>query len=70
MTYMGDKKNISAEDIQNCISDQSSSSGDDVCYFAVSGYAEKALRAFRKLINEGNEPISIVRSLTYHLIRF
>ncbi len=66
MTYMGDKKNISAEDIQNCISDQSSSSGDDVCYFAVSGYAEKALRAFRKLINEGNEPISIVRSLTYH----
>lgn len=69
ITFMGDKKNISPEDIFNCISDQSSSSGDDVCYFAASGYTEKALKAFRKLINEGNEPIAIVRSLSYHFYK-
>lgn len=66
ITYMGDKKNVSVEDIQNCISDQSSSSGDDICYFAAGGQSEKALKAFRKMINEGNEPISIIRSMSYH----
>lgn len=66
ITYMGDKKNVSTEDVQNCISDQSSSSSDDVCYFAASGQSEKALKSFRKLVNEGTEPISIVRSIAYH----
>lgn len=66
ITYMGDKKNVSTEDVQNCISDQSSSSSDDVCYFAASGQSEKALKSFRKLVNEGTEPISIVRSISYH----
>lgn len=66
ITYMGDKKNVSVEDIQNCISDQSSSSSDDICYFAAGGQSEKALKAFRKMINEGNEPISIIRSMSYH----
>lgn len=66
MTYMGDKKTISVDDIQNCISDQSNSSTDDVCYFAGGGMTEKALKSFRKLVNEGTEPISIIRSLSYH----
>ncbi len=66
ITYMGDKKNVSTDDIQICISDQSSASGEDVCYFAANGQTDKALKAFRRLINEGNEPISIVRSLSYH----
>lgn len=66
ITYMGDKKNVSTDDIQICISDQSAASGDDVCYFAANGQTDKALKAFRKLVNEGNEPISIIRSLSYH----
>lgn len=66
ITFMGDKKNISTDDIQNCISDQSSSSSDDVCYFAASGYSEKALRSYKKLVNEGTEPVSIIRSMSYH----
>lgn len=66
ITYMGDKKNVSTEDVQNCISDQSSSSSDDICYFAAAGQSEKALKSFRKMVNEGNEPISIIRSLSYH----
>lgn len=66
ITYMGEKKNVSVEDVQICISDQSAANGDDVCYFASNGQTDKALKAFKKLVNEGNEPISIVRSLSYH----
>lgn len=66
ITYMGDKKNVTADDIQICISDQSAASGDDVCYFAANGQTDKALKSFRKLVCEGNEPISIIRSLSYH----
>lgn len=66
ITYMGDKKNVTTDDIQICISDQSAASGDDVCYFAANGQTDKALKSFRKLVNEGNEPISIIRSLSYH----
>ena len=66
ITYMGDKKNVSIDDIQLCISDQSAASGDDVCYFAANGQTHQALKAFRRLVNEGNEPISIIRALSYH----
>lgn len=66
ITYLGDHKNVTVEDVQKIISDASSSSGDDVCFAAAGGYADKALAAFNKLVNEGNEPISIIRSLTYH----
>lgn len=66
ITYMGDRKNITIENIGNIISDTSASNNDDVCYFAVGGYAEKALASYNRLVNEGAEPISIIRSLTYH----
>ena len=66
ITFMGDKKNITSDDVLMIISDASSSSSEDVCFFAATGEKEKTLRAFQKMINEGNEPISIVRSLTYH----
>ena len=48
ITYLGDHKNVTVEDVQKIISD------------------DKAMAAFNKLVNEGNEPISIIRSLTYH----
>lgn len=66
ITYMGDRKNITVENIEKIISDNSSSNSDDICYFAGGGYTEKALASFRKLLNEGSEPISIIRSMTYH----
>lgn len=66
ITYLGDKKNVTLDDIRNAIADQSSSSGEDICYFAAGGYTEKALAALQRSINEGEEPISIVRTLTYH----
>lgn len=66
ITYMGDKKVIGSDEVRNIISDASASSSDDVCYFAASGNTDKAQKAFQKMINEGNEPISIVRNLSYH----
>lgn len=69
ITYMGDKKSVSVDDIQKVISDQSASNSDDVCYYAASGYAFKAIKAFQKLLNEGTEFVSIVRSMTYHFTK-
>lgn len=66
MTFMGGKKDIAVGDVERIVSDASSSSADDVCYYAAGGDSEKAQKAFRKMINEGSEPISIVRNLTYH----
>ena len=50
ITYLGDHKNVTVEDVQKIISDASSSSGDDVCFAAAGGYADKALAAFNKLV--------------------
>lgn len=66
ITYMGDRKNVTIENIREIISDASSSSTDDICFAAAGGYTDKALAAYAKLVNEGNEPISLIRSLTYH----
>ena len=66
ITYIGDKKNITTDDVQASIADQSSSSGEDICYFVAGGYAEKAMIALQRSINEGEEPVTIVRALTYH----
>jgi len=69
MTYMGTRKNITNEDVCGVISDNSAASSDDVCYFTASGQTEKALQAYNKLLSEGGEPPSIIRSLTYHFMR-
>lgn len=66
ITFMGDQKNVTLDHISEVIADQSSSNTDDVCYFTAGGYSEKSQASFQKLLNEGDEPISVVRSLTYH----
>lgn len=66
ITFLGDKKNVMPEDIMLSISDQSSSSSEDVCYFAAGGYSEKAVAALQRMYNEGEEPVSITRSLSAH----
>ena len=69
ITYIGDKRNVTPEDIRAVIADQSSSSSEDVCYYTAGGYSAKAQAALQKMLNEGEEPVSIVRSLTYHFSR-
>ena len=69
ITYMGTRKNITNDDIVQVVSDNSATSGDDVCYFAASGQTEKALQSYNKLLGEGGEPVMVVRSLMYHFMK-
>lgn len=69
ITYLGTRRNIELEDIRTTISDTSSSSQEDLCYFAAKGNAEKALEAYQELLHEGNEAVSLVRSLSYHFMK-
>lgn len=69
ITYMGDKKNIGIEDIKEIIADQSASSADDLFYYTASGYTERSQQSFRKLLNEGEEPVSLVRGMVYHFYK-
>lgn len=69
ITYMGDKKNIAVEDIKEVIADQSASSSDDLCYYTACGYSEKSQKALQKLLNEGEEPVSIIRGMVYHFYK-
>ena len=69
ITYMGTRKNVTNEDVVNVISDNSATSGDDVCYFTASGQTEKALQAYNKLLGEGGEAVSVVRNLMYHFMK-
>ena len=68
ITYIGSKKNITFDDVQKAVSDTWSGTFEDVCYFAASGNAEGALKSYRSLLNEGQEPIQILRQITYHFM--
>ncbi len=69
ITYMGDKKNVTVEDVEAVISDQSASSMDDLCYAAAGGRKTAVDAAYRKLLNEGTEAVAIVRTLAGHFNR-
>lgn len=65
-TYLGTRRNVEITDIKTVIGDTSASSQEDLCYFAAKGEIAKALEAYQELIHAGEEPVSLVRSLTYH----
>lgn len=67
ITYMGNKKNIDISDIQTVISDTSASSQEDLCYFVAQGFTEKAVASYNRLVFEGEQPVSLIRTLSYHL---
>ena len=69
ITYIGSKKNITLEDVQKSVSDTAGSSFEDVCYYAASGDAQNAVKAYDFLLNEGEEPVQILRQMTYHFIK-
>ena len=69
ITYMGEKKNISIDDIRTVISDTSASSQEDLCYFVALGQTEKALSSYNRLIFEGENPVTIVRAVSYHFMK-
>ena len=69
ITYMGDNKTIGINDILTVISDTSESSQEDLCYFVALGQTEKAAASYNRLIFEGDNPVTIIRSLSYHFMK-
>ena len=69
ITYMGNKKNIDLSDIQTVISDTSASSQEDLCYFVAQGFTEKAVASYNRLVFEGEQPVSLIRTLSYHFMK-
>jgi len=69
MTFLGTRRHIELNNIRTAISDTSNSSQEDMCYLTAEGNVEKALDACRQLMNEGEEPVTLVRSLIYHFLK-
>jgi len=69
ITYVGNNKTISMEDIKTVISDTSASSQEDLCYFVALGQVDKALASYNRLIFEGENPVTIVRAVSYHFMK-
>lgn len=69
ITYAGSKRNIDLEDVQKAVSDTADSSVEDLCYLTASGQTQKALDSYQHLLGEGEEPVMLIRSLTYHFLK-
>ena len=69
ITYMGNKKTISVEDIKTVISDTSASSQEDLSYFVALGQTDKVIAAYNRLIFEGENPVTIIRAVSYHFMK-
>lgn len=68
ITYLGSRRNVEIEDIKTVISDTSSSSIEDLCYYIGTGQTPKAIDSYKELLNEGGEPVTIVRSIGNHFL--
>lgn len=69
--YMGhEKRAITLEDAQQSAGDIGLYSLDDLTYAFTGGNRELALKSVRVLMEEGNEPIVILRTLQNHISRF
>ena len=68
VTYLGAKRNIDVDDVKSAVSDTSSSSVEDLCYFIGMGQTDKAIDSYKELLNEGVEPVSVVRSISNHFL--
>ena len=66
-TYMGEAKTVTVAIVSKIISDQSDSGSEDICYAAMGGNRGVADALYQKYINEGNEPVSVIRSMVYHV---
>ena len=69
ITYMGNNKSIITKDILTVVSDTAAASQEDMNYFVALGHVQKAISSYNRLIFEGENPVSIVRSLSYHFMK-
>ncbi|MBQ7659794.1 MAG: DNA polymerase III subunit delta [Alphaproteobacteria bacterium] len=69
LTYIGHKRNVTFDDVQKAVSNTAASSVEDLCYYVCRADTQKALQSYAFLLSEGEEPVMILRALTYHFLR-
>lgn len=69
ITYMGNNKSITPQDVLTVISDTSAASQEDLCYYLALGQTAKAIASYNRLIFEGENPVTILRSISYHFMK-
>ena len=67
--YMGNAKNVTPEIIKKIVSDASDSNAEDIYFAALEGKKTEALSAYASYVNEGNEPVALVRAMWYHFLK-
>ncbi len=68
-TYMGEAKNVTVNIVAKVISDQSNSSAEDICYAVMNGDRVEAEKLFEKYLDEGNEAVSLLKPMEYHVMK-
>jgi DNA polymerase-3 subunit delta len=66
ITYMGDIKNVTLDDVQACSGATGLKSADDLVYACAGGQTEAALSAYDYIIGEGESFIRPLRALQNH----
>ena len=69
ITYIGARKNVTLDDVVQTISQTSTTSLEDLCYAVSLGKSESTFKAYQNLINEGEEPATVLRYITYHFLK-
>ncbi len=68
--YMGKELKITLEDVQQSCGDIGLYSLDDLTYAFTGGNRELAMKSLRTMLDEGSEPVMILRILQNHIQRF
>lgn len=67
--YMGNRTEVTADDVRAAVSDVAGASAEDLCYFVAGGDVKKACKMYDRLIKEGAEPATLVRQIAYHFAK-
>ena len=66
---LSNDRKISANELDKLITYMGSSSQEDLCYFVALGQTEKAIASYNRLIFEGEQPVALIRSISYHFMK-
>lgn len=64
--YVGDKKNITTQDVEAVVSKPQAATFDDLCHQTALGKQKEADKILKNLLVNGEAPVTIVRVLTSH----
>jgi len=69
INYLGNKKQVDLSDVQNIITDTKNSSVDQFCCAIATGDREKAEKEYHLMLQNGENPVSIIRILYIYFNR-